>query len=117
MIKAMALAAASLGMLASVAAQAGDDSKADEKISFDKAPAAVQATLAKEAPGVKIAQVEVEAENGTTTYEAKATVGGKECEIKVAADGKLISKEVETDDEKAGEEVETDDEKAGEHQD
>lgn len=70
----------------------------DVMIPLDQAPAAVRATLAAEARGVAIAQVEKETEGGKVHYEAKATIDGKRYEIKVAEDGKLISKKLDDDD-------------------
>jgi len=76
-----------------------DDGDNDEKeISLDQVPAAVKATILKEAGGKRIKEIEVETRGGKKIYEAEWVVGGKEVEIKVASDGKLLSKETEDDD-------------------
>lgn len=75
-----------------------EDEEGEKEISLDEVPAAVKATILKEAGGKKIKEVEVETRGGKTTYEAEWTVGGKDIEIKVAPDGKLLSKETEDED-------------------
>ncbi len=70
----------------------------EEEISLDQVPAAVKATILKEAKGAAITEVEKESSKGKTFYEAEWVVGGKEVEIKVAADGTLLGREVEEDD-------------------
>ncbi len=77
----------------------GDDNEV--RVKFEDAPEAVRATLAKEAPGITITEVEKETEEGKTTYEAEVKIAGKEVDIEVAEDGKLISKETEGDDDSA----------------
>jgi len=70
----------------------------ERKITIDQVPAAVKATILREAGDNKIEELEVETENGVTTYEAEWHEGGKEIEIKVAADGTLLAREVEDED-------------------
>ncbi len=75
------------------------------KIKFAEAPAAVQATLTREANGAAIADVDKESDDGKDIYEADAMISGKNYEIKVAADGSLVSKKLDAEEgsEKAGE--------------
>jgi hypothetical protein len=73
--------------------------KTEKKVTIDQVPAAVKATILKEAGDNKITEIEEETKDGVTVYEAEWKVGGKEVEIKVAADGKLLSKKVEEEDE------------------
>ena len=88
-----------------------DHEKIDEKevkMTLDQVPAAVKATLLKEAGDSKIGNVDKATDNGKTIYETDIKVGGKEYEIKVAEDGTLISKKLDEDekDEKKGEKKE-----------
>jgi hypothetical protein len=75
----------------------------DVKVKLADCPAAVQDTLKKEAGAGTIGNVEKDAEDGKTSYEADVTIDGKAWEIKVAEDGKLVSKAIDDDkDEKEG---------------
>ncbi len=76
----------------------GDDDDDEVKVKWADVPVAVQKTFEKEAPGVKIAEVEKETDDGKTTYEAEVTIDGKEYEIEVAEDGKLLERELDDDD-------------------
>jgi uncharacterized membrane protein YkoI len=67
----------------------------EEDVSLDQVPAAVKATILKEAGGATITELERETEDGRVIYEAEFEVDGKEIEINVAEDGKLISREVD----------------------
>jgi len=67
------------------------------KVTLDQLPAAVKATVQKEADGGTIKDIDKETEDGKTTYEADATINGKPYEIKVAEDGSLISKKLDND--------------------
>jgi len=75
-----------------------DDDEDEEEVSIDEVPAAVKATILKEAQGGTIKEIERETEDGKTVYEAEVIINGEEVEIEVAADGTLLSKEVEDDD-------------------
>jgi hypothetical protein len=61
-------------------------------------PAAVMATIEREAAGGTIGDIEREIEDGATVYTAEVTLNGEEWEIEVAEDGKLLGKELEADD-------------------
>lgn len=77
----------------------GDNEDEDEEeVSLDDVPAAVKATILKEAAGAEIEEVVKETEDGQTVYEAEVIVNGHETDIKVAADGTLLGKEVEDED-------------------
>ena len=78
-------------------------------VTLDQVPAAVKATILKEAAGHQIEEIERETRGGQAVYEAEWKTGGKEIEIKVAPDGTLLAKEVE-DDEDEGEDDGDDDE-------
>jgi hypothetical protein len=82
-----------------------EEKEADEvKVKFDDCPAAVKATITKEAEGAKVDTVDKETDDGKTIYEADAKINGTNYEIKVAEDGKLISKKIDAEeDEEKGE--------------
>ena len=75
-----------------------DDDEDEEEVSIDQVPAAVKATILREAKGAAIKEIEKETKDGKTVYEAEFVAGGKEIEIKVSADGTLLKREVEDDD-------------------
>jgi len=75
-----------------------EDEDDEELVSIDQVPAAVKATILKEAQGGTIKEIERENEDGRIIYEAEVIIDGQEVEIEVAADGTLLSKEVEDDD-------------------
>lgn len=83
----------------------------EEKVSIDKVPAAVKATITAE--GGKIEDIAREGEGDKTVYEADVVKDGKEIELRVGPDGKLISRKIEGD---AKEGHDAKDEK-GEHED
>jgi len=70
--------------------------KTEKDVTIDQVPAAVKATILKEAGDNKIDEIEEVSRDGKVIYyEAEWTSGGKEIEIEVAPDGKLLSKETE----------------------
>jgi len=71
-----------------------DDKDEEQQVSIDQVPAAVRATILKEAGSGKIEKIVTENEDGRTIYEAEVIMDGKEFDVKVAADGTL-GKEVE----------------------
>ncbi len=80
-----------------------DDDDHDEEneraVLLDQVPAAVKATILREAGKNKIEEIEKETRGGKRIYEAEWVVGDEEIEIKVASDGTLLSKETaEADD-------------------
>jgi hypothetical protein len=63
------------------------------KTSINEVPAAVRATIEKEAGGGKITEFEKESHKGKTVYSADITDNsGKKWDVDVAEDGTLISK-------------------------
>ncbi len=64
-------------------------------VALKDVPAAVRATLEKEAAGGKITEVEKEVKDGKTIYSADIESGGKAWDVAVGEDGKLLSKELE----------------------
>ena len=73
--------------------------KTEKGVTIDQVPAAVKATILKEAGDNKIDEIEeVSIDGEVAYYEAEWDSGGKEIEIKVAPNGKLLSREVEDDD-------------------
>ena len=73
-----------------------DEDEANEvKIALTDAPAAVQATIQKEAGAGRIKEIERETENGKTVYEAEVVTNGKTEEISVSEDGTLLGRESE----------------------
>ncbi len=88
-----------LGVVLVSMARAGNGKKTEKKVTIDQVPAAVKATILKEAAGKKIEEIEEVSQDGKVLYyEAEWKADGKEVEIKVAPDGKLLSKETEDDD-------------------
>ena len=85
-----------LGFVVAGAVYAAQEQKeTEEKVTIDQVPAAVKATILKEAGDHKITEIEKETKDGKTIYEAEWIAGDKKVEIKVAEDGTLISKETE----------------------
>src|SRR5438067_1014635 len=63
-----------------------------EKVTMDQLPAAVKATIQKEAQGKQIEMLSKEQEHGATVYEAEITANGKGTIIEVAEDGRVIER-------------------------
>jgi len=95
----LSLALASLGIGPLPALAAGDKapsaavSEKGEKMTMDQVPAAVKATIEKEAKGGSVVDVTKETEKGKTTYEARIMKGGKEQYVHVADSGKVTKRE------------------------
>ena len=86
-----------VGLSAALAGKCGK--KTEKDVTIDQVPAAVKATIEKEAGDNKIEEIEeVSKDRKVVYYEAEWKTGGKEIEIKVDPSGKLLSKEVEDDD-------------------
>jgi len=84
----------------------GDDEGEDEdeeEVSLEDVPAAVKATILKEAAGAEVEEVAKETEGGQIIYEAEFEVDGKEIEIEVAENGTLLEREIEDDDDQPSE--------------
>jgi len=105
----LVFAAALLFALAATAsADEGGKCEKEKRVTLDQVPAAVKATILKEAKGAKIKELEKEVKKGKVVYEAEFIADGKEIEIKVAPDGKLLEREVEDEEHR---------EKEGRHED
>ena len=96
----MAAALACLCVALAIPAIAGKCGKKKERnVTLDQVPAAVKATILREAGKNKIEEIEeVSVDGKVLHYEAEWKAGGKEIEIEVAPDGKLLKKEIEDDD-------------------
>jgi len=74
----------------------GDDEEKDEqKVSIDRVPPAVKATILSQAGTGTVEEIEQETKDGKTIYGADLIIDGKKFEIKVSSDGKLIDKQTE----------------------
>ena len=84
------------------------------KLTIDQLPAAVKATLVKEAAGAALSDFEKETKKGKVVYTAEipGAAKGEVIEFTVAEDGTLVSKETEHDD---GDEKGGKDDEKGEH--
>ncbi len=88
------------------AARATADEEDGVKMKLADCPAAVQKTIAREAVGAKVEEIEKEVEDGKTVYETDVTIDGKNYELEVSEDGLLIAKKL--DDEDDGDEEQDD---------
>ena len=75
-----------------------DENDGEELVALDAVPAAVKATILKEAAGAEIKEIEKEAEDGRTIYSAEAIINGQKVDFEIAPDGTLLGKEVENED-------------------
>jgi len=88
-----------LGLVAAVTMVGITAAYSDEvEVTLDQVPAAVKATILREAAGAKITEIEKETHDGKTVYEAEFLRGGKEVEIKIAPDGSLLGQKAEHED-------------------
>lgn len=107
-----------VGLAAAILATASAGFAAEEHVTIDKVPAAVRATIEKEAAGAPIHEIEVETEDGKSIYEIETEKDGKEVEFSVASDGTLLGYEDESEeadddeDEDEGDEEEEEEEEA-----
>ena len=87
-----------------------DDSDArEQQVSMDQVPAAVKATLTKEAGGGQIQEVEKTTWRGRTAYEADVVMDGKTWEVTVRDDGQLLRKLLDEEDDAEDDRNEKDD--------
>jgi hypothetical protein len=96
------------GLITAGVVRAEDEKEGkEEKVAVATLPAAVKDTLTKESFGATLPEnVDKQAEDGKTLYEADVKIDGKNYEIKIAEDGSLLSKKLDQEDEKKGEEKE-----------
>ena len=86
-----------------------DDDAKEQQVSMDQVPAAVKATLTKEASGGQIQEVEKTTWRGRTAYEADVMMDGKEWEVTVRDDGQLLRKLLDEEDDAEDDRNEKDD--------
>jgi uncharacterized membrane protein YkoI len=72
--------------------------EAEEIITLNQAPPAVQESIKRETAGQGITGIEKETKQGKTVFEAKFTKNGEEYELKVAEDGKVLGMKEEGED-------------------
>jgi uncharacterized membrane protein YkoI len=72
-----------------------EDDEADIKVALADVPEAVRATIAKEAAGAEVKEIEMETEDGQTIYSAEVVAGGQEVEFEISPDGTLLGREVD----------------------
>jgi len=95
----MSVVAVGLCVLLALPVLAGKGKKQEKEVTLEQVPAAVKATIIKEAGENTVTEVEEISVDGVVEYyEAEWKADGKEIEIQVAPDGKLLGKEVEDDD-------------------
>ena len=68
------------------------------RVTLDSLPSNVRRTLAREATGGKVLEVERQTRGSTTLYEADVRLDGATYEVLIAADGKLLHKTLDDDD-------------------
>jgi hypothetical protein len=108
-VRSMLLGVLGVGLVGAMAVWAAEKEKEEkqgkeQKVALDQVPAAVKATILKEAEGGKVGDVEREVKDGKTVYEADVEKDGKEFELKVAEDGTLIAKKAEGKEKEEGDE-------------
>ncbi len=72
-----------------------EEAEEDEQVSLAQVPEAVKATIAKEAAGAEIKEIEKETEDGKTIYSVEVILNGQQVDFEIAPDGTLLGKEVE----------------------
>ena len=84
-----------VGTMVGCASHGKTDEGKEAPVAMNDVPAAVRATLEREAGGGKISEVEKEMKNGKTVYSADLMVNGVAWDICVGEDGTVLSKEKE----------------------
>lgn len=92
-----------LGVVGVVAFAAWAAQEDEERVTLDQVPAAVKATILREAAGGEIKEIERETEGGKTVYEAKYVRDGRTAEIMVTPAGRLVAEGGEEQESKAEE--------------
>ena len=72
----------------------GDDDGYERSVSLEQIPAAVRATILREAGNNRVTEIEEKPYGGRKIYEAGWMVDGREVEIKVSPDGKLLGRQI-----------------------
>jgi hypothetical protein len=68
----------------------------EEKVSFDKLPAAVKKAIKRKFPKAEIEGASREVEDGTTTYEVELEIKDRSVDVTLKADGTILEIERET---------------------
>lgn len=105
-VRSILLGVLGAGLIGAMAVWAAEKEEKEEKVTLDQVPAAVKATILKEAADGKVGDVEREVKGGKTVYEADVEKDGKEFELKVAEDGTLLARKAEGKDKEEGKEEE-----------
>jgi hypothetical protein len=74
----------------------------DVTVSIDQVPAAVKATIEKEANGAKTEEIEKKLKDGKEVYSVDIVAGGKKTEVKMDANGKVIAREADAEKKEGG---------------
>ncbi|MCA9726639.1 MAG: hypothetical protein R3E12_06730 [Candidatus Eisenbacteria bacterium] len=103
-IAALILAAGAVYVLKGSAARSSEEkfapaTQADREVSLDEVPAAVRATILREAGTHEVSEVEEVVRNGETFFEADWMENGREVEIRVSSAGRLLDRGFGSDDE------------------
>ena len=101
----MLLSSVCIGIVAVLAFGAWAVARDEEKVTLNEVPAAVKATILKEAAGANVTEIERETKGGQTIYEAEFLHKGQEIEIEIASDGTLLGREVEDEDDDHGDDA------------
>lgn len=89
---ALGLTLATPGCASKHAMEDDDRGSKEQAVTQDQLPAAVKATIMKEAGGGKIEEIDKLNWHGKTVYEADVMLEGKKWEIAVREDGQLLKK-------------------------
>ena len=73
----------------------GEVLEAEEIVTMEDLPPAVQETVKTESAGAEIKELALETEEGKTFYEVKFEKDGKEHEVKISEDGAVLERETE----------------------
>src|SRR3954471_12198701 len=85
---------AAVAVLSGCASRGAGQEGKETPVAMNDVPAAVRATLEREAAGGRVTEVEKEMKGGRTVYSADLTINGKGWDITVAEDGTVVSKEL-----------------------
>jgi hypothetical protein len=87
----------------------GDDDANEQPVNMDQLPAAVKATLTREAGGGQVQEIEKQTWKGRTVYEADVLADGKKWEVMIREDGQMIRKLLDEEDDAEDDRNEKDD--------
>ena len=87
------LPAIGVGLIGMMVLAAGAGKTGEERVTLDKLPAAVKATVLKETTGGKITEIDREQEHGVVSYKVEWIRDGVEREVTVTEDGAVLELE------------------------